>query len=171
MNNEVKVAKYCQWDGYLNGQGKTLCNFISNQTKSTLKELRHNLSFHGFINDDALRKKWLEVGVPLEQDFVSMEQSKEFKEKYPYLHRDIGAEILELLVYKGSKNAICSVNDLDFGLDTLFCEYCYVVDLDNEVVEFRFNTKEEPFAIIPFDQIDENTIDDLNNYLEEIENE
>jgi hypothetical protein len=56
--------------------------------------------------------------------------------------RNTGAKILHLILEKPLE----LFNDYKFAADSLFCEFCYVLDFDNEVLEFYkgFNTKPIP---------------------------
>lgn len=118
-NDEIKVAQYSQWDGYPSGQGKTVCEFI-----------RHKMS-SDFVNKvDALRHvtdKELET----DKDLASL----------PEFSRNAGADILEMI----QSGKVPSVHlSTSFAAASLFCEWAYLVDLDNDVLEVYkgFNTTE-----------------------------
>lgn len=51
----------------------------------------------------------------------------------PSMARDLGVQILSVVVYV--KDRIPIRMDLDFILDGLFCEWAYVIDLNEDVLE------------------------------------
>jgi len=128
-DGEYRVAQYGQWDGYPSGQGTTI-----------LKFLRDELRRPGF--DEAVLKTrwitgeeteiaWATVGVT--DGTFTMEQHDAYKKKFPQLHRDTGANILALIQDLNTEVALD--NALGFAADSLFCEWAYVIDLDNNTFE------------------------------------
>lgn len=215
---KVKVAQYGQWDGYLSGQGKTISNFIQN--KLDLEKFKTKVDNLKWITDLELKKYWQDCGANPNSDMVSMDVSEKFLNKYPHLHRDIGANILELIqednytrvkiifdknfkeVYENVKTKVTRVqNGYNFAANSLSCEYAYVLDLDNEVVELYRGFETNPNAdfgrfedllskvnktptasgrnyypvslidIVPFSEFTENYIKLLESYLEDKEEE
>ena len=149
LDNKIKVAQYGQWDGYPTGQGITIANFIQNDMD--LRKLKPRVRKLEWISDEEIDKRWEEVGVY--SDHVSFDQSAKFKEIYPYLSRDCGAEILSIIqneqyevkeydykkheyVIKNIKNIKVDkvANSYSFLKDGLFCEYAYKIDLDKRKV-------------------------------------
>lgn len=131
LNNEVKVAQYCQWDGYPDGQGETVVEFICS-LNGELADFKQAISECKFIDSSVVKERWNSVGADPNSNMVGMDISKKFQEKWPELDRDAGADILEMIL---NKNVRELKNEFDFGADSLFCEYAYVLDLDNEVLE------------------------------------
>lgn len=58
---------------------------------------------------------------------MTMEQADKFKELYPELSRDTGGQILQM-IYDGQATELNNAED--FKNDTLFCEWYYTIDLD-----------------------------------------
>lgn len=52
--------------------------------------------------------------------------------KYPYLSRDTGADILEMVQ---KKNIPFLRNQINFAQEGLYCEFCYVLDFDKDKLE------------------------------------
>ena len=119
MNGKVKIAQYCQWDGYPTGQGETISKFIRNTLK--LREFKKQVSRLKFTTDDHVDAMYNNA----------IAAKEDFKESYPAFHRDTGADILQL-VQKGKVDLV--VNSIDFLKDGLFCEYAYEIDLDKKTV-------------------------------------
>ena len=103
------VAQYGQWDGYPEGNGVKVLNFIRENDMNGFAEKCKKLHF---ATDEELDGKTLD--------------------DYPHMSRDHGAGILELIM----KNDIDILQDsMSFGADSLFCEWAYVLDLDNRKLE------------------------------------
>lgn len=135
VDEEMKVAQYGQWDGYPEGQGRTIVDFLTNLT--SLPRFKNNVRLCTFITDEETEKRWKEVGS--KGGMATLDQSDAFKEKWPELHRDIGAKVLELI-----NEAPRKLNDSsDFASDSLFCEWAYVVNLDNETLEIHEGFQQE----------------------------
>lgn len=190
---EYKVAQYGQWDGYPLGQGKTIANFLQNQMcKPLFRDALDNTSFVEF--NPYVRDLWTKCGADPDSDSVSMDVSNKFKEKYPEFSRDTGAKVLEIIQ---DKNGCKLRSELEFVSDSLFCEFAYVINMDDEVVEIYkgFNTEplevNERFATldgkdawdgtkyypvklvtdIPFEEFTVEAMDDLDKYLSPDEDE
>jgi len=184
-NNEIKVAQYCQWDGYPSGQGKKIVDFILNKYKP--EKFKKKLNKITWINDYELNNRWKSVGA--KGDMVTFAIADKFKEKYYWLSRNCGADILECI--QDDKFKVDKVsNNLDFANDSLFCEYSYVLNLDDETLEIYegFNTdnlnnsnnfpyvefkkdKDEKYSqvklhsIFPFEVLDDLLMDHLEDHL------
>ena len=138
-NGEYKVAQYGQWDGYPSGQGVTVCKFL--QKEMDRAKFEKALSECRFISGDERRSKWVECGADPNSDMVTMDVSNRFKESFPELHRDTGAEILGL-IQDARKREL--ENDLDFAYDGLMCEWVYVLNMDNDTLEIHKGFSKEP---------------------------
>lgn len=140
-HGEYKVAQYGQWDGYPSGQGYTICDFLQN--KMDLKKFKKATSECKFLTDNEVHDRWVECGASPDSDLVSMDVSAKFKKTYPALSRDTGATVLEL-IQNGARHL---QNNIDFVGDSLFCEWAYVVDLDNQVLEVYKGFNKDPLDI------------------------
>src|SRR5271165_3504362 len=120
-----RVAQYGQWDGYPTGQGDTIAYFIQN--KLDLPKFKQAVEECTFLSEEETKKRWKEAGAD-NSGWVGMDVSARFTKKYPQLSRDVGAGILEL-IQNGTRELVDSI---EFAADSLFCEYAYVVNLDNE---------------------------------------
>lgn len=180
MKGEVKVAQYCQWDGYPTGQGIWLADFIQN--KLNMRKLKKNLKDVKFLKDNEIKKLWASVGAD-GSGFVNMEVSDKFRKIYPYLHRDIGgADVLELIqdgIYEFTKmgkdfkehTEIIEINNIvglcdsrDFIKDPLYCEYAYDVDLDKKTVAVYCGSM-QPYRIYKFKDFTKENMEALESEL------
>lgn len=136
-NGETKVAQYGQWDGYPDGQGSTILEFLRNADLVQFKELLENVRF---ISNEEIEKRYKALGIKSPDGWLTMEQAEKFKKANPQLDRDMAAEVLQAIY----QNGVTELNDSSsFAGDSLFCEWAYVVDLDKMVLEVYkgFNQK------------------------------
>jgi hypothetical protein len=156
LDGKVKIAQYCQWDGYPTGQGKTIAEFI--QTKLDKPKFIERLKKVKFVRSNKISK----IVDELKEKYKD-NASVFFKKIYPQFHRDTGAAILELIqdqklktsdIYFDPVNVVRTesvnsyenpitelVNDLTFLKDATFCEFAYEIDLNKETVTVYQNGK------------------------------
>lgn len=130
VDDEFKVAQYGQWDGYPSGQGAEVAKFICDEMD--IDAFRAAVRECSWISTEEHQEMWTKCGAKPDDEFVNMEVSDRFKEKYPHLSRDAGAEILGFIQKDGARKV---KDSRDFAGDSLFCEWAYVVDLDKEALE------------------------------------
>jgi hypothetical protein len=135
---EVKVAQYGQWDGYPEGQGQEILKFLRS---CDLKKLEKEIETTKFLTSSAIKKLWKECGAN-GSDFVSGDVSDKFREKHPALSRDTGSEVFSL-IYNGIKEL---QDNSDFVNDSLFCEYCYVIDFKKRTFEIYNGFNKKPLV-------------------------
>ena len=140
-DGKYPIAQYGQWDGYPNGQGKTVLAFLRDE--ESVKRLRARLPEISEPTDQEWEDGWRSVGV-VEEGWVNQEQSQAFGKLFPFCHRDHGAKILAMVA--DSIGPAKLQNSLDFAGDSLFCKWAYVVDFDKGAFEvYRgFNKKPVP---------------------------
>lgn len=152
------VAQYGQWDGYPEGQGTTVLNFLKNSNITKFKKKLNNVRFMNKRDENSMKKFMTEIGAP--DGYMNMEQSNLYNKKYPYLSRDHGADILNM-IYESEKSdgKIVLYNNIGFASDSLFCEWAYLIDLDKNVLEVYEGFNTEP---LEDDQRFKNL--EINNY-------
>ena len=124
-NGIIKLAQYGQWDGYLSGQGLTVLDFLRNNDLKVFEEkLEYLNELDGAIHDEFLKS------IGSNNGWMNATQSEQYRERFPLLSRDHGADILNLImnIKNGDENTIHK--NLEFLNDSTFCEYVYVLDLD-----------------------------------------
>lgn len=133
-NNQIKVAQYGQWDGYPKGQGITLLSFLKDASKvEALKELLPKVRFQTKEDIQELTSFLKSIGC--ENGWMNIEQGNLFRNKYPMHHRDVGGEILDLILLHKDSNEIILTDTYYFATDSLWCEWAYVVDFDKNTFE------------------------------------
>lgn len=109
-NKKTKVAQYGQWDGYPEGQGVEILHFLKTSNLSLFKRMIDGLSFYKSDKEHE--------GLDVDTN--------------PELSRDTSAKLLNL-IYAGSVRKV--IDSEEFADDSLFCEWCYVIDLDKNTLE------------------------------------
>jgi hypothetical protein len=113
-NSQTKVAQYGQWDGYPSGNGVDILKTLK---KISFNKFKKKVDALCFLTDEQTKK---------------IDADPNWVKNYPYLNRDAGARILEM-VYK--QKVIGLVNNEEFINDGLDCEWAYVIDLDKRTFE------------------------------------
>lgn len=134
LGGELKISHYGQWDGYPNGQGKTIAKFLATVDLNQFK--KQVLALKEYTNE-AIEQAYLDAGAPKGEQWISSDIADKVKAAHPALSRDVGAGILQL-IHEGVVTRI--VMETEFKKDTLMCEYVYTVDLDKETVTVGTHT-------------------------------
>jgi hypothetical protein len=117
-DGEYRVAQYGQWDGYPSGQGTTVLEFLHN---TNLEGFRNQVKKCRFITEE-------------ESESIDEMFSINWIEHYPQLSRGMGGKILSF-VMDNKDNECLIVNSIEFAADSLFCEWVYVIDFDENTFE------------------------------------
>ena len=121
-DGKTRIAQYGQWDGYPKGQGYTVLDFLRKQ-KGNFEKFKKKLENCRFCN---------------------AEDDKKIDRAYPYMNRDHGAKILDMVLK--SKGEVLLSDATNFSADSLFCEWAYVIDFDKNVLECYGGFNKEPVA-------------------------
>ena len=136
LNGEYKVAQYGQWDGYPSGQGMTVLTFLRNME---IDKMRTALDHVKFPTDEEAKELAAKVDKDGNIDGV------DWLTIYPQFSRNVCANILSL-VYDNKEEILLLKNSLDFAADSLFCEWAYLVNLDNETLEVYKGFNKSPLT-------------------------
>lgn len=142
-NGQTKVAQYGQWDHYPSGQGLTVLEFLRDIiAKGELEKFKERI--------DSMR--W-----GTEEELQSVREDSNWETNTPWVSRDYGAGILQMIhdgtyyvnnfpseKVKKSTHVEWLTNHEDFLKDSLFCEGCFVVDLDSRVFEYHEGFNKTP---------------------------
>lgn len=148
LGGEYKVAQYGQWDGYPSGAGADILYFLG---RADMAKFRERVGLLTFASEEAIRAVFDEIGGPGCTHLTS-EQSERLYASHPELSRDTGSGILDLIM---DRDGLLMQDMISFAGDSLFCEYAYVIDLDNDVLELFVGFSEQPldkgerFAYLP----------------------
>jgi len=145
-DGEYKIAQYGQWDGYPEGQGKTILKFL--EEDGNIEKLKFAIARCRYMEPEGRDKEFLaeyEKNTPEwsnQPDNRTAEQKRWFN---TYISRDIGGEILENIANSEDKEILLR-NKINFAADSLFCEWCYVIDFDNNTFEVFIGFNHDPLA-------------------------
>lgn len=140
-DGDYKIAQYCQWDGYPEGQGLRILDFLRN---NKLEKFKAQVDKCSFIEEqDFFDNAYEELGINVRNGCISFEDAAKFASVYPQLSRDMGAGVLEFVL---NNDNVLLKNSIDFSKDSLFCEWAYVVDLDNNTFEVYEGFNKEPLS-------------------------
>lgn len=133
VDGEVKVAQYGQWDGYPSGNGLVVFNFVKELLRNNkVDEMKEKVRACRFVDSKNVSEKYEALGIDTTSNWVTLEDAEKFKKAHPQLDRDMGAEIFSYIMEHGG----CELkNNISFAADSLFCEWAYLIDFDNEVLE------------------------------------
>lgn len=130
LDGVTRVAQYGQWDGYIEGAGLHLLQFLRDRMdrETLLHRLRHCVE----IGEDELKFLWECAGAD-GSGWVNMEVANKFEKAHPQLSRNTGYQILDLI--QESEPGLKLSHDYGFAANSLMCEYAYVVDFDKNQFE------------------------------------
>lgn len=135
QNGEYKVAQYAQWDGNPSGQGHEAVEFILSSTN--MDRLRNALSKVRFLEPEGRDKEFLE------QYNNNLKEPSNYSWFMNFITRDLGSKVLTSII-NSTDEEILLKNTIDFAKDSLFCEWAYVVNLDNDTLEIYQGFNEQP---------------------------
>ncbi len=155
---EYRIAQYGQWDGYPEGQGADVLEFL--REHMIADRFKTNLLSLQWATDEDIKREWEDCGADTDSDMVSMEVSARHANRYPWNSRDTGAGILKIVqecdpaarpndrvsVVLEIKPLPKIVNSIDFAADSLFCEWCYVIDFDKGTFEVYKGFNQTPLS-------------------------
>lgn len=147
QDNEYKVAQYGQWDHYLDGAGLSILHALRNivpNLDAFKQTIRTRVERY---TDQELSNVWNAYIAPLvTSGWVPMEVEEKVKNDYPTFSRDMGYGIIAHISNGANANIIPVHPRLSFAADSLFCEYCYVIDLDKDTFEVYKGFNKTPLS-------------------------
>lgn len=132
-DGETKVSQYGQYDGYPECKGAMVLEFLKTMDRTVFE---------------------LKVGHCIYPSAESLEGAT--VTEYPTLARSMSAEILQHI--QDSTEPVPLLLDLDFMYDSLFCEWVYVIDLDNNKLEVYTGFNHSPVPPTNRFQLDEGEV-------------
>jgi len=130
---EYRISQYGQFDGYPEGAGLVVYDFITKEYDPDL--FQRALSKTVELNHTEVESLYEGIA------------DRDFKKAYPTLHRDTGAGVLSFIQEKADDDSTLTIPispSLAFAGRSLFCEWAYLLDLDNRVLEVYSGFNKEP---------------------------
>ena len=135
---EVKLAKYCQWDGYPDGQGLTALSAV-NQHGNRIRENLHLIQEATEADiQSAIRAAHEACEEEYEEDspYMGWEVGRAMTRLTPLLTRDSGTIVLEHIANATEQIVIQNMDDWQsFAEDSLFCEWIWLINFDEQRLE------------------------------------
>ena len=119
-NNEVRVAQYGQWDGYPGGAGLSILRFLQHNNGENISLLDEKIDLCRAIKAD--------INDEMHPGLLAAISSH--PENFD---RDTGSDILRII--SESIGPLYLIDKFSFAEDTIFCEWAWVIDLDNRVLD------------------------------------
>ena len=148
------VAQYGQWDGYPDGQGLGVLEFLNSGLLNSFKD---KLSKIRFLDPEGVDK-----------DFVTRFDSDKRTEADDswfdnFISRDLGSKVLKNIT--DSKLEEIILRDMyEFGNDTISCEYAYTINLDDNTFTIQNDFTCEPLKVYNLDNLP-----DKDSFLKDLE--
>ena len=137
--NGIDKAMYNHYDSYPDGLGREVIYWLQYVSTEKLNEI-----FDKIVLVDADEK-------PNETEKAELDEcelydySGEYQEWYSLLHKLQGnPSLIEKIVDTYGKVYMC--NDISFIEDSLWCEYAYIINLDEGVLEFWKGWQTKPWS-------------------------
>ena len=124
-DGDLKIQQYGQWDGYPEGQGKDILNYLKN---GDLEKYQENLNKIPLINDEQIN---------------DIEKDENWDKNYPYLSRDCGSNIHQMIEYGEVK----FVQHTDLEECEKWCEGFYTIDFQKGVFISEYYDKKIEFDL------------------------
>ncbi len=126
-------------DGYPEGQGLDVLRFLRG---CDLAEFKEKVRACRWITEEEYELINTAAGIPKGAERIDMEQAEAKKRIAPQLSRDTGSKVLQLIL--DSESGLPLYDSRDFGYDSLFCEWCYVVNIDHNFLEIYRGFNHDP---------------------------
>jgi len=145
QNGEVKVKQYGQWDGYPDGAGKTIVEFLNDKFTEESYRAKQNFEIFSFavgrikqLDEKEWKKYMKEIDAKYKEDTKDIKIDKDnhsfgssyYDTFYPSTTRNTGYNILQC-IFDGRVDKVCLFSDDN---EDLLIEYSYSVNLDNKTL-------------------------------------
>ena len=123
------IAQYGQFNGFPSRQGVTILEFLRNTDMEKFEKQLKRVRFITPKKENEINKYLKSIGCV--DGYLDMEQVSEYRKKYPLLSRETGGNVLDMIYNDNGRNLLWLYDKSDFAADSLYCEWAYVIDLDN----------------------------------------
>lgn len=131
---ELKIQQYGQWDGYPSEQGVGILRYLRN---GNLEKYQKNLENIPQATQEQL-------------DAIDKECGEDWENKYPYLSRDCGSRIHQMI----EDGTVKFVNHIDEKEAKDWCEGFYTIDFKKGKFISEFHSRKKTFKLsdLPTDE-------------------
>lgn len=121
----LRISQYGQWDGYPSGQGANILDYLK---KGNLEKYQANLNKIEQITDTQI---------------TEVEKTKDWDAKYPYLSRDCGARIHQMI----EDGEVQFVDLISEDEANRWCEGFYTIDFSKNLFTSEFHGQEKSYPL------------------------
>lgn len=138
--NGVDKCTYNHWDSYPSCLGSNVVKFCADNTVENLNKFFDNiiLVLEDSIPTETQIKECQKAG------YVDLSVSTQSNDDWYCLLRNLQGNFKEYQKCIESNSKIYMTDGIDFIQDSLFCEYAYIINLDDEVLEFYEGFQKTP---------------------------
>lgn len=141
VDGEFKVRQYGQFDGYPQGQGITVLEFLRDKLNKSI--FLEKLKLAKPISTNTLRALWISSGADEWGDGWAVTDNvyEEFRKKWPQLHRETAAGVLQFIqdttkpFLLNLENNLCGEHVGNNDFKNIDWAWCYIVNFDKNVLE------------------------------------
>lgn len=134
QDGEFKVAQYAQFDGHPTRTGEKIRQFLVREyAEDKLKKFTAQIALTVEATEEALSEAY---------DAMKTLGDR-WSRQYPQFSRDTGPDILDWIL---EEEAPAVNSQLSFGGESLFCEWAYVINLDECTLEIYRGFNKKPVS-------------------------
>lgn len=122
---KTKVSQYGQWDGYPSGQGKDILEYLK---KGKLDEYLKNLN---------------KIPIATKKQLEKVNSDKDWKINYPYLSRDCGSDIHQMI----EDGVVKFVVHIDSEEAKQWCEGFYTIDFKEGTFKSEYHGRSKTYKL------------------------
>ncbi len=163
VDGEIKLAQYTQFDGYPSSLGVSILELLRTVDLTKLKERVRGLKFAGPESEDEDDPEWQEYMKHSDEcdqnlldilkldisDWVDAKEAKKQKSlSLPGFRwsRECGGDGIIKMLLNENLTFGTVMDRSDFVVDSLFCEWAYLIDFDRNKLEVYEGFNQEPLA-------------------------
>ncbi len=125
QNGEVKLRQYNQWDSYPSGQGQEILKYLK---KGKLEEYLKNLN---------------KIPIATDKQLEEVDNDKDWKRNYPYLSRDCGSHIHQM-IEDGIVKFVVHIDKLEAEA---WCEGFYTIDFKEGTFTSEYHGRKKTYKL------------------------
>lgn len=136
------AASYNHSDSYPSSLGLELLDKL--KTDLNFDDFKEKLKFISLLSPEEITQRWSSLGVN-KGAYISHFLEQEFTYRYPHFQTLPGSDLVRFLANPHNNGPLIELkNSLSFAADSLFCEWCYVLDFDKNTFEVFKGFNEAP---------------------------
>lgn len=138
--NGIDKATYNHFDSYPEGLGKDIVKFCANNSIDRLERFFNSIE----IVDENSKPTIEQINDCLTAGYTDLSVSTKNVDDWYCLLRNLQGNFDEYQKCIYSNRKVYMTDGIGFIKDSLFCEYAYIINLDDNVLEFYVGFQKEP---------------------------